>query len=114
MKSFAEVSADYLEGERLAKVSVWTLVGLGVIEVAAGQFMSSVGLAAQGEAHRCPERRRIKHRVFGHPKSCHGMPGRMPTFAKIESELPPVVMLQKVPLLMQSGWSGGACKFTKR
>jgi cation diffusion facilitator family transporter len=43
-----EVSAGYLEGERLAKVSVWTLVGLGVIEIAVGQFTGSIGLTADG------------------------------------------------------------------
>jgi cation diffusion facilitator family transporter len=42
------MSAGYLEGERLAKVSVWTLVALGVIEVAAGQFTGSIGLSADG------------------------------------------------------------------
>ena len=42
------VSAGYLEGERLAKVSVWTLVGLGVIEIATGQFTGSIGLTADG------------------------------------------------------------------
>jgi len=42
------VSAGYLEGERLAKVSVWTLVGLGVIEIAVGQFTGSIGLTADG------------------------------------------------------------------
>jgi len=48
MNNSAEVSAGYLEGERLAKVSVWTLVGLGVIEVLAGQFTGSIGLTADG------------------------------------------------------------------
>ena len=42
------MSAGYLEGERLAKVSVWTLVGLGVIEIAVGQFTGSIGLTADG------------------------------------------------------------------
>ena len=42
------MSAGYLEGERLAKASVWTLVGLGVIEIAVGQFTGSIGLTADG------------------------------------------------------------------
>jgi len=41
-------SAGYLEGERLAKLSVWTLVGLGVVEIATGQFTGSIGLTADG------------------------------------------------------------------
>jgi len=48
MSDSTEMSAGYLEGERLAKVSVWTLVALGVIEVAAGQFTGSIGLSADG------------------------------------------------------------------
>src|SRR3990170_5910304 len=48
MENSAEVSAGYLEGERLAKISVWTLVGLGVVEIAAGQFTGSIGLTADG------------------------------------------------------------------
>jgi len=48
MENFAEVSAGYLAGERLAKVSVWTLVALGAIEIAAGQFTGSIGLTADG------------------------------------------------------------------
>jgi cation diffusion facilitator family transporter len=48
MENLAEVSAGYLAGERLAKVSVWTLVALGVIEIAAGQFTGSIGLTADG------------------------------------------------------------------
>jgi len=48
MESWAGVSAGYLEGERLAKVSVWTLVGLGIIEITAGQFTGSIGLTADG------------------------------------------------------------------
>ena len=48
MENLAEVSAGYLAGERLAKVSVYTLVALGVIEIAAGQFTGSIGLMADG------------------------------------------------------------------
>ena len=48
MENSAEVSAGYLEGERLAGISVWTLVGLGVVEVLAGQFTGSIGLTADG------------------------------------------------------------------
>jgi len=48
MENLAEVSAGYLAGERLAKVSVWTLVALGVIEIAAGQITGSIGLTADG------------------------------------------------------------------
>lgn len=48
MEKSAEVSAGYLEGERLAKVSVWTLLGLGVVEITAGQFTGSIGLTADG------------------------------------------------------------------
>ena len=43
-----EHASGYLEGERLAKVSVWTLVALGAVEIAAGQFTGSVGLTADG------------------------------------------------------------------
>lgn len=48
MKDSYEISAGYLEGEKLAKVSVWTLVALGVVEMAAGQFTGSIGLTADG------------------------------------------------------------------
>ncbi len=48
MSDSTEMSAGYLEGGRLAKVSVWTLVALGVVEVAAGQFTGSIGLSADG------------------------------------------------------------------
>jgi len=48
MENSAQVSAGYLEGERLAKVSVWTLIFLGLIEIAAGQFTGSIGLTADG------------------------------------------------------------------
>ena len=48
MDDLAEVSGGYLAGERLAKLSVWTLVALGVIEIAAGQFTGSIGLTADG------------------------------------------------------------------
>jgi cation diffusion facilitator family transporter len=43
-----QVSAGYLEGERLARISVWTLVGLGVIEILLGQYTGSIGLTADG------------------------------------------------------------------
>ena len=33
---------------RLAKISVWNLVGLGFIEIAARQFTGSIGLTADG------------------------------------------------------------------
>jgi len=48
MENPAQVSAGYLEGERLAKISVWALMGLGLIEIAAGQFTGSIGLTADG------------------------------------------------------------------
>jgi len=48
MENSAEVSAGYFAGERLAKVSVWTLIVLGVIEIAAGQLTGSIGLTADG------------------------------------------------------------------
>jgi cation diffusion facilitator family transporter len=44
----AEASKGYLEGERLAKLSSFTLAGLGVVEVIAGEFTRSVGLTADG------------------------------------------------------------------
>jgi len=48
MKIPSEISAGYLEGERLAKISIWTLVGLGLIELFAGQLTGSIGLTADG------------------------------------------------------------------
>ena len=44
----AEASKGYLEGERLAKLSSFTLAGLGVGEIIAGEFTRSVGLTADG------------------------------------------------------------------
>jgi len=44
----AEASKGYLEGERLAKLSSITLVGLGVVEIIVGEFTRSVGLTADG------------------------------------------------------------------
>ena len=43
-----DVAAGYLEGERIAKLSVWTLALLGVIEIVAAQLSGSIGLAADG------------------------------------------------------------------
>lgn len=43
-----EVSNGYLQGERLAYLSSWTLVVLGVVEIATGEFTGSVGLTADG------------------------------------------------------------------
>ncbi|MCS4539750.1 MAG: cation diffusion facilitator family transporter [Thaumarchaeota archaeon] len=43
-----EASTGYLEGERLAKLSSWTLAGLGVVELIVGEFTGSVGLSADG------------------------------------------------------------------
>jgi len=48
MGALVNISAGYREGETLAKASVWTLVGLGAIEIAAGHFTGSVGLTADG------------------------------------------------------------------
>jgi len=48
MRNSFQVSAGYLEGERLAQASVWTLVALGMIEILAGQFTGSIGLTADG------------------------------------------------------------------
>ena len=44
----AEVSKGYLQRERLAYLSSWTLVLLGLIEIAAGGFTGSIGLTADG------------------------------------------------------------------
>lgn len=44
----AEASKGYLEGERLAKLSTWTLAGLGVVEIIVGEFTRSVGVTADG------------------------------------------------------------------
>jgi cation diffusion facilitator family transporter len=44
----SEVSKGYLQGERLAKLSSWTLAGLGVVEIMVGEFTGSVGLVADG------------------------------------------------------------------
>ncbi len=44
----AEVSKGYLQGERLAYLSVWILAILGIIEIALGEFTGSVGLTADG------------------------------------------------------------------
>ena len=43
-----EVSKGYLQGERLAYLSSWTLAVLGFIEIAAGEVTGSVGLTADG------------------------------------------------------------------
>lgn len=48
MHTSAEDLAGHLYGERLARTSVWILVGLGVIEIAAGRFTGSIGLTADG------------------------------------------------------------------
>ena len=44
----AEVSRGYLQGERLAYLSAWTLSLLGLVEIAAGGFTGSIGLTADG------------------------------------------------------------------
>ena len=44
----ADDLAGHVEGERLAKVSVWTLAGIGLVEVAVGHFTGSIGLTADG------------------------------------------------------------------
>ena len=44
----AEVSKGYLQGERLAYLSAWTLSLLGLVEIAAGAFTGSIGLTADG------------------------------------------------------------------
>ena len=44
----AEGSKGYLQGERLAYLSSWTLVTLGIIEIAAGGLTGSIGLTADG------------------------------------------------------------------
>ncbi len=46
--STVDVSKGYHEGERLAKLSAWTLAGLGVVEIVFGEFTGSVGLTADG------------------------------------------------------------------
>jgi len=43
-----ESSKGYLQGERLAKLSSWTLAVLGILEIVAGEFTGSVGLTADG------------------------------------------------------------------
>jgi len=44
----AEVSEGYLQGERLAYLSSWTLAILGIVEIAAGEVTGSIGLTADG------------------------------------------------------------------
>jgi len=46
--NLTEISKGYLEGERLAKLSSFTLAGLGVVEIVAGVFTGSIGLTADG------------------------------------------------------------------
>jgi len=38
----------FVEGERIAKVSVWTLVAIGLAEIASSLFTGSVALLADG------------------------------------------------------------------
>ena len=44
----AEASNGYLQGERLAYLSSWTLALLGLVEIAAGGLTGSIGLTADG------------------------------------------------------------------
>ena len=46
--SLDQRSKGYLEGEKLAKISSFTLAGLGVVEIVAGEFTGSIGLTADG------------------------------------------------------------------
>jgi cation diffusion facilitator family transporter len=48
MHTSAEDLAGHLHGEKLARTSIWILGGLGMIEIVAGQFTGSIGLAADG------------------------------------------------------------------
>ena len=47
-KIIPEASKGYQEGERLAKLSSWTLLGLGIVEIIIGEFTGSVGVTADG------------------------------------------------------------------
>ena len=44
----AEASEGYLQGERLAYLSSWTLAILGIVEIVAGELAGSIGLTADG------------------------------------------------------------------
>ena len=46
--NLAEASEGYLQGERLAYLSSWTLAILGIVEIVAGEFSGSIGLTADG------------------------------------------------------------------
>ena len=41
-------SEGFIEGERIAKLSVWTHAGLGLVEIITGQVTGSIGLTADG------------------------------------------------------------------
>ena len=43
-----EIARGFLEGERIAKLSTFTLLGIGLMEVVIGQLSDSVGLTADG------------------------------------------------------------------
>lgn len=43
-----EDTAGFQEAERIAQASVWTLLGLGVLEIIFGQFTGSISLLADG------------------------------------------------------------------
>lgn len=43
-----EDTAGFQEAERIAQASVWTLLGLGVLEIIFGQFAGSISLLADG------------------------------------------------------------------
>ena len=46
--NLAEASEGYLQGERLAYLSSWTLAILGIVEIVAGELAGSIGLTADG------------------------------------------------------------------
>ena len=48
MHSSVEDLAGHIKGESLARASVWILITLGVIEVAAGRFAGSISLTTDG------------------------------------------------------------------
>ncbi len=44
----SDVAKGFIEGERIAKLSAFTLIGIGLIEILVGQLSNSIGLTADG------------------------------------------------------------------
>jgi cation diffusion facilitator family transporter len=43
-----EITRGFIEGERIAKLSTYTLISIGIVEVLVGQLTNSIGLTADG------------------------------------------------------------------